>query len=211
MNAEFDDIEIGAEYLELSERFSQVEGFLHDLEGYALFNLAANGEGSGEIVEIGSFMGRSTCWLAAGTKKASRERVTAIDHFRGSPEHLAGQPYESRILMREGTTFARFVDNIAKMQLSDYVNPIVATSEGAARAWNKDIRLLFIDGDHSYDNTKKDFELWFPFVCDRGYVCFHDVGAWPGPTQFYDELCLAAYNLKERLEVLTLRVVQKIK
>jgi predicted O-methyltransferase YrrM len=211
MDVRFPNIAIVAEYLQMSQRFSQIEGFLHNLEGYALFALAATGDGEGEIVEIGSFMGRSTCWLAAGAKKASRERITAIDHFRGSPEHQIGQLYENRTLVSEGTTFHKFMENIEKMQVSDYVNPVVATSEEAASNWNKTIRLLFIDGDHSYSNTKRDFKLWSPFVCDHGYICFHDVGAWPGPTRFYDELRRSAKKLKELMEVGTLRVAQKTK
>ena len=195
----------------MSRRFSQIKGFLHDLEGYALFTLAATGDGIGEIVEIGSFMGRSTCWLATGSKKACRERVTAIDHFRGSPEHQAGRPYENRMIVSTGTTFHEFMQNIEKMQLCEYVNPVVATSEEAVSNWNKTVRLLFIDGDHSYESTKKDFELWSPFLCDHGYVCFHDVGAWPGPTQFYEELNRSAANLKEHMKVGTLRVMQKMK
>ena len=205
------NIAIAAEYTEMSLRFSQIQGFLYDLEGYALFTLAAVGDGIGEIVEIGSFMGKSTCWLAAGTKKALRERVTAVDHFRGSPEHQAGQPYENRTLMKKGTTFHNFLENIKKMNLCDYVNPVVATSEEAALNWNKPVRLLFIDGDHSYCNTKKDFELWSPFLCDDGYVCFHDVGVWPGPTQFYEKLKSSCAYLKERMRVGTLRVLQKKK
>jgi|AGTN01.1.fsa_nt_gi hypothetical protein len=68
-------------------RFASIEGFLHDLEGYTLLQLAARGSGTGAIVEIGSFMGRSTAFLAAGSKLAGREKVIAVDHFRGSPEH----------------------------------------------------------------------------------------------------------------------------
>jgi hypothetical protein len=65
-------------------RFARIEGFLHDLEGYTLMQLAARGGGVAAIVETGSFMGRSTAFLAAGSKLAGREKVVAVDHFRGS-------------------------------------------------------------------------------------------------------------------------------
>ena len=55
-----------ADFLECQQRFAAVEGFLADLEGYTLMQLAAGGPGLGAIVEIGSFMGRSTAFLAAG-------------------------------------------------------------------------------------------------------------------------------------------------
>lgn len=35
--------------------------------------------------------------------------------------------------------------------------------------------LIFIDGDHSYDGVRKDFELYKGLLSDRGYVVFHDI------------------------------------
>lgn len=35
--------------------------------------------------------------------------------------------------------------------------------------------LLFIDGDHSYDGVKQDFEMYSPLVADGGKVAFHDI------------------------------------
>ena len=76
----FDRLE--SDYPILENRFKKIEGFLFPLEGYTLMMLAANGAGEGEIVEIGSYKGKSTCWLATGSKGAGREKVTAVDHFK---------------------------------------------------------------------------------------------------------------------------------
>jgi predicted O-methyltransferase YrrM len=40
--------------------------------------------------------------------------------------------------------------------------------------------LLFIDGDHSYQGAKTDFELYSPLVSPEGVVAFHDIA--PGPS-----------------------------
>jgi len=61
------------DFSKLQTAFESVEGFLLAGEGYALTLLAMEGPGEGAIVEIGSFMGRSTCWLGEGTKRAGRE------------------------------------------------------------------------------------------------------------------------------------------
>ena len=103
--------------------FRSIEGFLHPFEGYMLYILSKIGEGDGEIVEIGSFMGLSTCWLAKGAKDAGRECVTAIDHFTGSVEHQENGVSYSKILEKEGTTFHTFMDNIKSRHLDDYVTP----------------------------------------------------------------------------------------
>lgn len=36
------------------------------------------------------------------------------------------------------------------------------------------IDFLFIDGDHSYDGVKKDFEMYSPLVRKGGIIAFHD-------------------------------------
>jgi predicted O-methyltransferase YrrM len=39
----------------------------------------------------------------------------------------------------------------------------------------KKIDFLFIDGDHSYEGTKKDFEMYSPLVRSGGMIAFHDI------------------------------------
>ena len=41
------------------------------------------------------------------------------------------------------------------------------------------IDFLFIDGDHTYDGVKKDFEMYFPLVKDGGVIAFHDIALHP--------------------------------
>jgi cephalosporin hydroxylase len=52
------------------------------------------------------------------------------------------------------------------------------------------IDFLFIDGDHSYDGVKRDFELFSPLVRPGGTVALHDVAAadCPGVEQYFAEL-----------------------
>ena len=43
------------------------------------------------------------------------------------------------------------------------------------------IDFLFIDGDHSYEGVKKDYEMYSPLVKSGGIIAFHDIV--PGPTE----------------------------
>jgi predicted O-methyltransferase YrrM len=40
---------------------------------------------------------------------------------------------------------------------------------------NEKVDLLFIDGDHSYEGVKADFQLYSPWVRPGGLVVFHDI------------------------------------
>jgi cephalosporin hydroxylase len=41
---------------------------------------------------------------------------------------------------------------------------------------NEQVDFLFIDGDHTYQGVKRDFEMYSPLVKKRGIVAFHDIG-----------------------------------
>jgi predicted O-methyltransferase YrrM len=168
---DLDQIQAVAKFLELAPRFRKIGGFMPALPGYVLYRLARDGEGSGAIVEIGSWMGRSTAWLAAGSKEAGREPVHAVDPFDGGPVLK-----RMRVVKERGTTYDAFTRNLKNAGLLEHVVPVVAQSRAAAARWkNGAIRLLFIDGDHSYEGVKADVEGWLPHVPAGGYVVFDDV------------------------------------
>jgi len=58
--------------------------------------------------------------------------------------------------------------------LDDYCEVLVSTSHEAAKGWNRRIDLLFIDGDHSLEGVRADFELFRPWMSPDGLVIFHD-------------------------------------
>lgn len=199
---------------ELAARFADVGGWLHPAEGIALTLLAAAGDGYGRIVEVGSFRGLSTCWLATGSQtslRGDRELIYAVDHFQGSVDMAKGGKYEDPGLVRDGTTFPVFEENLRRLGLWGLVRPVVSDSLSAARTWeNGPIRLLFIDADHEYEAVKADFWAWRGHVCEGGCIAFHDYGVFDGVTKFYDQLKGGVFGYKEVLAVQSLRVVQRL-
>jgi len=157
----------------------KIDGFLSIKEGELLYNLAKNVKGKGVIVEIGSYKGKSTVWLARGSKAGNKIKVYAIDPHTGNPEHKK----------RFGKiwTFEEFKKNIKYAKVDDIVIPIVKTSEEAAKNFDKPVELIFIDGNHEYKFVKLDFEMWFPKVVNGGIMAFHDTIGWPGPKKVVEE------------------------
>jgi predicted O-methyltransferase YrrM len=142
-----------------------VEGHLRESEAKCLYALAKQCEGN--IVEIGSWKGKSTVCLALGSKVGKRAKVFAVDPHRGIRD-------DTRNVYKEESTEAVFRENVKKAGVEDIVVPLVMESKMAVKGWKDPVSLLFIDGLHDYENVKQDFELWSPFLTEGGAVCFHD-------------------------------------
>lgn len=192
------ELSVAAALENAAARLKHVQGWLHRIEGFTLMRLvvASHMNVAGEVVEVGSFKGLSTCWLAMGAAvlaqnnlKSGTGKVVAVDHFKGSPEHQPGGTHPDPDIARDGTTLNVFKLNIAKAGLAEFVTPIEKPSREGALTWSGGpIRLCFIDGDHSYEASKEDWTLWSKHVPIGGYICLHDVGSWPGVTKFATEL-----------------------
>lgn len=152
------------------------QGFLSEAEGRLLYRLAKNCRGSGAIVEIGSWKGRSTIWLAFGSKDGAGKKIVAVDPHMSSPE------------MPQGNSFKEFRQNLKNAGVEEMVEPVVKTSEEAALGFRGKAEFVFIDGDHSYGHAKQDFELWFPKVEEHGVMAFHDTMLVPGPKKVVHDL-----------------------
>lgn len=178
---------------ETIEQLVQLQGYMPRDEGAMLYLIAR--ACTGQIVEIGSFLGKSTAFLAAGLhdrNEAGNRKIIAVDHHRGSPEHQQGQPYYIKDFEnKQGQidTFPLFEKNLRSVKLWHYVDPRVASSEDAAgRYEGHPVHFLFIDADHNEPAVWRDVNAWNRFVPDGGLLGLHDIGTWPGPTAVANEL-----------------------
>lgn len=127
------------------------------------------------VVEIGCFIGISTLWLAAGMACSnSRGRLYAIDTYLPK---FPWPPFHYSCIVDPKSVIA---DSIESAGFSDIIHLIESDSKDAASnfdSWlgSNEIDLLFIDGDHSIDGCKSDFELYAPRVAVGGYIIFHDI------------------------------------
>ncbi len=139
---------------------SKLPGWLSTSEGSFLEQSTKRTEKlDGSVVEIGSFCGKSTIWLAQGKNK-----VYAIDPHKGNVGENEKYP----------PTYRKFIKNLQTAHVRTSVVPLVKTSEEAAAKWNKKIKVLFIDGLHDEKNAKQDFDLWSKHVVNGGVIAIHD-------------------------------------
>jgi predicted O-methyltransferase YrrM len=153
----------------------------HRGEAALLAELASAAE---RAVEIGVYEGASAAVLARSLP--SRAELHLIDPFGAQPSALRpGQ---------RGTAWAsrRVVARSARPQGVTCVWHLAYSQDVGAR-WTLPIDLLFIDGDHTEQGVRRDWELFSEHVRPGGHVVFHDARAgegmgWPGPTAVVDDL-----------------------
>jgi len=165
------------------DELEAIEGWLRLDEGRRLAYLAQMVPAHLAIVELGSWKGKSTAWMALGSKLGHGARVYAVDHWKGSPEH------QHMFWDPEASTRPEFLGNMKWFGVDDVVTPVTGKTAEVARTWRKDVGLLFIDANHSYESVRDDFLGWSPFVVAGGYLAFHDSGA-PGPRRVIEEIVL---------------------
>jgi len=163
------------------EHVRSTPGYLTEREARFLMAAAVLAPGQGAIVEIGSFKGRSTVGLAYVAQHYRLGDVVAID------PHTCPSPTDPR-LVDQSTTYDEFVANLARAGVSAVVEVRRAYSGDVGREWHAPIRLLWVDGDHSYDGARADLRQFTPFLADGAVVAMHDVlGTWAGTLRVFEE------------------------
>jgi hypothetical protein len=165
-------------YTELVGRIEKdlaaVEGWLSHRETRFLTLLAASPTAQGDVLEIGSFRGRSTIALAHATSLANeafpafRSRVIAVDPLLDD-DPLMQTP------LAPGSAEERFERNLQQAGVRDQVEFHRGYSYELARSFDRPLRLLWIDGDHSYPSSKQDYDLFAHYLVPGGMLAMHDV------------------------------------
>ncbi|MFC4001979.1 class I SAM-dependent methyltransferase [Prauserella oleivorans] len=192
-------------------------GFMPTDEGLALHDAARAHLGAGVAVEIGSYCGKSTVFLAAAAR-ATGGVVVTVDHHRGSEEHQPGWEYHDPGLVDPHTgrldTLGTFRRTIADAGLEDHVVAVVGRSPAVAALWRTPVDLLFIDGGHTEEAADADLTGWGPWVRHGGLLAIHDVfpdprdGGRP-PFHIYRR-AIASGQFEELLVLGSLRVLRRV-
>ena len=124
----------------------------------------------GVVVEIGSFLGRSTHYLATSLMNANKENVKiyCVDTFEGSSEHANIKlPKDFSSMFRDNLKFfiGRNMVHILQGRSDDPV--ILERIEEAT------VDFIMVDGAHEYDPVKDDIINWWPKLKPNG-VMFGD-------------------------------------
>jgi len=106
--------------------------------------------------------------------------VYGIDWFQGDI-HAGYRDTYSRVIA--------LYDELKKEHESTNIEFIKGDFDTVAKTWDKQIDILHIDGFHSYEAVKNDYDTWSKFCNDDSIILFHDTVSFPDTIgKFFDEL-----------------------
>lgn len=219
---------------------SEIETMVAGVHGWSpvdeLFTLSllayATAHLPGDLVEVGSWFGRSAVVLGAAAR-ATHGRVHCIDLFPSRDDwrrnadgtysfavHIAGQTHEgyqqqtvwpeafdAQIAPRyaeAASVLDGFLANVRAADLDRIVRPYRGTAASFARQAPSSLqcRLLFLDGDHGYENVVQDISALSPLLIEGGWICFDDAfSSYEGVDRAITELIIdnPAYDVKRQM------------
>ncbi|MFV2057362.1 MAG: class I SAM-dependent methyltransferase [Thiohalomonadales bacterium] len=173
---------------QLVDSIKDVEGYLSEREAALVALAAVVPTSPGQILEIGSFKGKSTILLSKGAQLSDKALVTAIDPLT-APSHT--DPSLGKDLSSEND----FFNNLKIHGVTDNVDFHQKYSYELKNKWTSPIRLLWIDGDHTYPGAKLDFDLFSPYLSDGAIIMMDDVlNKFSGPLRVFVENIVLSSN-----------------
>lgn len=194
------------------EKFSEIKGFLEEEEGIALYEACKNSFRNGKCVEVGSYCGKSACYIGFACKKVG-SKLFSIDHHKGSEEQQFGEEYFDEEIYdfskKQVDTLPMFLSNIKKFNLEDYIEPLVMTSIDASYHVPDDLDMIFIDGSHTFESALSDYSHWMPKLRPGGILAIHDIydteeEGGQAPKEIFLKALTDGFKLKERVKSLVL-------
>jgi predicted O-methyltransferase YrrM len=163
---------------ELRARAEAATGFMPPDEGLALYAAALDGARHGPLLEIGTYCGKSTLYLAAAAR-ARDTHVVTVDHHRGSEEHQPGWEYHDAALVdpdaKRLDTLPALRRTLREAEVEDDVVVVVGRSPVVAALWGTPVGMVFIDGGHTEEAARADYAGWARHVAPGGLLAIHDV------------------------------------
>lgn len=136
-----------------------------------------------QLVELGSFQGRSSIAIAAVLPPQAT--LHCVDHFRGSEEH-------HRMDLDVSQLFESFSRNIQRFGVAERIHVIRDSTLAAATQFApSSCNLILVDAAHDFDSVHADLTAWYPKLRPGGLLFCDDYDPrWPGVMRAVESLGL---------------------
>ena len=160
---------IGPSFPDVLASVAEVDGWMSPDQARRLYDAAGTTRAGQQIVEIGSFRGRSTIVLASTAPIGVR--IYAIDPHAGNdrgPQEIDGFEQLAE------DDFDVFTANLHRAGLADRVTHLRCFSDDAHELVIGTIEVLYVDGAHRYRPARTDIRDWGRRVTPGGTLLIHD-------------------------------------
>lgn len=140
--------------------------FLRDREGQNFHQILDLLPKNAKVLEIGSFKGWTSILMVYIRKDLN---VITIDPHYGIPSHPELSSSEVEVNK-----------NIASYKFTDKITHIKVSSQDFFT--DEKFDMIFIDGDHTFEGVKFDYDKFKNNLKEKGIMVFHDYGCHPGVT-----------------------------
>ena len=147
-------------FKEVFNQVKHIRGWMPECDCEVLYDYASKVNGT--IVEIGSYMGRSSKMLCLSSPKS---QIHSFDSY------ISHYEYKDDGIIRGEAAKKECLKNMEGIK--NWHLHHVDSVEGS-RTWHEPIDLLIIDGDHQELSVRKDIAAWVPEVRVGNYILFHD-------------------------------------
>ncbi len=148
---------------------ADVDGWMSHDQARRLWDRASEVTDGGQIVEIGSFRGRSMIMLASAAP--DKTEIVAIDPHIGTDRGPQEIVTTAELGQDDNEVFRA---NLARAGVADRVRHVRKLSAEALGDVEGPIDLLYIDGAHRYGPARADMVDWGRRVTDGGVLLVHD-------------------------------------
>lgn len=179
------------EYIKREEEFADAVKTVHEFRGYGNYRSVEPMQGVEPLEQ-----------LLDRVDEIDPETVIEIGTARGGTFYLMVRYFESAnqfVSVNLGWSFGyrykkRLLERIDPNRDLNFVigdSHDQSTYERVKEITNSEVDFIFIDGDHSYEGVKQDFEMYSDLVRDGGIIAFHDIQHQHprvGVDEFWDEI-----------------------
>lgn len=157
----------------------EIEGWFSYPDLYAYVVRNAYEHRRYKFVEVGSWKGKSTAFMATEIINSKKDiTFYAVDTWNGSEEHrdINNQSYEP--LLETDELYGTFIKNTAPVHSAIF--PIRMDSLRASKLFEDDsLDFVMIDAAHDYENVLADIKAWYPKIKKSGIMGGDDLD-WEG-------------------------------
>lgn len=157
--------------LTMIEKALSVEGWMTESELAFPYAIGSKMPEGAQVVEVGSWRGRSTVAICEALQKKSGASLVAVDTFEGDP-HIE-QLEASKDLQQDGV-YKAFCANTAAYPFRSIMR--TTSLEAVNRFQDGTLDWVFINAFHEYSAVLADIEAWYPKLKPGGLLSGHDYG-----------------------------------